>query len=84
MLIVSSSATTDASVVAVQAVGAPKLADVGRRDVLDVGLAAVDRVDLAPIEIDAGRVEARAGQLDGQRQADVAQGRRPRHARCAC
>ena len=47
--------------------------DVGRRYVLDVGLAAVDRVDLARVEIDAGGVEPGARELDGQRQADVAE-----------
>jgi hypothetical protein len=39
----------------------------------DVGLSAVHRVDLPCIEVDADRLEAGAAQLDGQRQADIAE-----------
>ena len=47
--------------------------DLRGRHVRDVGRALVDRVDLAPIEIDAGRDEARARELDRERQPDVAE-----------
>ena len=50
-----------------------KLGDVGGRDVRNVGLAAVDGVDFPRVEVDAGRREAGAGELDGERQADVAE-----------
>ena len=33
----------------------------------------LDRLDLADVEVDAGRVEPGLGELDGQRQADVSQ-----------
>ena len=47
--------------------------DVLAGDVGDVGLAPIDGVDLALIEVDAGRDEAGAGELDRERQADVAE-----------
>jgi hypothetical protein len=41
--------------------------------VADVGLAAVDEVGLAGVDLEADGAQALAGELDGQRQADVAQ-----------
>ena len=44
-----------------------------RRHVRDVRLAAVDGVDLPGVEVDAGGLEAGARELDGERQADIAE-----------
>ena len=49
----------------------------GRQIVLghvgDVAVPGVDRLDLRLIHVEAGDVEAAAGEFDGERQADVAQ-----------
>src|SRR5262245_25259713 len=47
------------------------------RDVLDVGLAAVNGRDLPGVEVDADNSEAGARHFDGERQADIAE---PDHA----
>jgi hypothetical protein len=46
---------------------------VGGRDVRNVGPAVVDRLDLPGVEVDAGRVESRLGELHGEGQSDVAE-----------
>ncbi len=50
-----------------------ELGDFRRLDVGNVGRAAIDRIDLARVEVDAGGVEAGARELDGERQADIAE-----------
>jgi len=44
-----------------------------RRDVLDVGVARLDRLDLARVDVDGDHVTALFGKGNGQRQADVAE-----------
>ena len=39
---------------------------------LDIAAAGVERVDLRLIDVETDHVRARAGELEGQRQADVA------------
>ena len=73
MLIVSSSATHEKSVVARSWPSATSRAtsSVATSGMYERALA--DRLDLAPVEVDAGRVEAGAGKLHRERQADVAE-----------
>ena len=73
MLTVSSVSTTAKSVVARRRLSRTSARDLLRRHVGDVRLAAVDRVDLPGVEIDADGLEAGARELDGERQADVAE-----------
>ncbi len=42
-------------------------------DVLDVGVAGLDRLDLARVDVDGDHVAALLGKGNGQRQADVAE-----------
>jgi hypothetical protein len=53
--------------------GPHELGDFGRLHVRDVRRAAVYRIDLARVDVDADRIEAGASQLHGERQADVAE-----------
>ncbi len=42
-------------------------------DVLDVGVAGLDRLDLARVDVDGDHVAALSGEGNGERQADVAE-----------
>ena len=53
--------------------GLVKRCDLGRRYISDVRLAAVDGVDLSGVEVDTSGVKPGAGELDGERQTDVAE-----------
>ena len=57
----------------VELAGLSEGADLRRGHVRDVRLPIVDCLDLAAIEIDAGRVEPRLGELHGKGQPDVSQ-----------
>jgi hypothetical protein len=50
-----------------------EVGDVRCRDIRDVRFAAIDARDLAGVEIDARALEAGAGELDNQRQPDIAE-----------
>ena len=73
MLIVSSSPTTEKSVVAESVPASCSAATSDGRHVRDVGATRVDGVDLALIEVDADGREAGAGELDGERQSDISE-----------
>ena len=73
MLMVSSPATTGWVEGGPQAAVLVKLGDVRRRDILNVGFAAVDGVDLAAIQVDPRCAEPGASHFDGQGEADVTQ-----------
>ena len=73
MLMVSSSATTEKSVVAREFARFHQRAQCIRGNVLDVGFAALELRDFRFLDVDAGDGESGLGELDRQRQADVAQ-----------
>ena len=73
MLIVSSSADDREVGRRVEPAGGAELLARRLRHVGDVRAPGDDRVDLARVEVDAGRVEPVAGEFDGQRQPDVAE-----------
>ena len=73
MLMVSSSRTTEKSVVARNFFCADKLRDLSRGDVLHMRLAAIQAVDLGLQHVNPGHGKAGVGELHRQRQADVAQ-----------
>ena len=73
MLMVSRSLTTAKSVVASSLPAVAQSLDVGGRHVGDVRAALLDRRHLAPVEVDAGRVEPGLREFDGEWQSDVSQ-----------
>ena len=73
MLIVSSSRDDREVGRRVQPAAGVQRLDVGGRDVGDVGPALVDRVHLARVEVDAGRVESRFCEFHRERQADISE-----------
>ena len=81
MLMVSSSLTTEKSVVASSLPLPVSALHVGGRDVRNVGASFRDGLDLPDVEVDAGRVEPGLGELDGERQTDVAEPDDARFAR---
>ena len=69
----SGSARRRMSVVALKRPACTDRLQLGVAHVLDVGMPGVEAVDHLLLNIEAEHAEARVGQLDGQRQPDVAQ-----------